>query len=674
MAVMKMEHIDIYALKKNRKKILEALQRKGVVEVEDVSEADSTFTKEVTSQKQAVFLKNSAIADNAVSILNKYSPENGSMLSMFEGRRNVSVEHYYMYVQDRDEIMRVAYDLAEAEKEIAELKAEILRCQSQIEALDVWKTFDIKMSFKGTSTTTAFIGVIPKGLTMEELLLEFAEKEDRKQVVIDAEIVSTSANQTCLFVVCGKADEEQTSDILRRIGFSRPPIVTTDTPIATINHLESEIKKHTEKIEKKTKLILSYTGIRHALMFVSDYYVMRAEKYSVIEKLGHTKNTFVLKGFVPQAEAEQLCKELTEKYDAVVETRETDENEEVPVMLKNNSIVAPVESVLETYSMPNKNEFDPTFVMAIFYYLFFGMMFSDAGYGIIMTGVCAFALLKFKNMEEGLRKSIKMFMFCGISTAFWGFMYGSFFGDAVSVIAKTFFNADVTLPAIWLNPVEGANSMTVLMTCFLFGIIHLFVGLGMKAYMCIRAKRYMDIIYDVVSWYFFVGGGILALLSTDVLKTVTGFVLPSIFLPIGGIMAVIGILIILFFAGRGSSPVKRALKGVYGIYGITSYLSDILSYSRLLALGLATGVIAQVFNQIGTLFGGGILGAILFTAVFIIGHTLNIGINALGAYVHTNRLQFVEFFGKFYEGGGKKFTPFKINTKNYVIKEEIFNG
>lgn len=195
----------------------------------------------------------------------------------------------------------------------------------------------------------------------------------------------------------------------------------------------------------------------------------------------------------------------------------------------------------------------------------------------------------------------------------------------------------------------------------------------MKAFMCIKSHKYLDIVYDVLSWYLLVGGGIIALLSTDVLYSMTGFVLPQICLTIGGVMALIGAVIILIFTGRGSSPVKRALKGVYGLYGITSYLSDILSYSRLLALGLATGVIAQVFNQIGAMFGGGI-GVIPFILVFIIGHTLNIGINALGAYVHTNRLQFVEFFGKFYEGGGNKFAPFKINTKNYKVKEEIFNG
>ena len=107
---------------------------------------------------------------------------------------------------------------------------------------------------------------------------------------------------------------------------------------------------------------------------------------------------------------------------------------------------------------------------------------------------------------------------------------------------------------------------------------------------------------------------------------------------------------------------------------MTGYLSDILSYSRLLALGLATGVIAQVFNKMGSMFGDGALGIILFCAVFLIGHSLNMAINLLGAYVHTNRLQFVEFFGKFYQGGGRKYQPFGFHTKYYQFKEEKNHG
>jgi len=137
-------------------------------------------------------------------------------------------------------------------------------------------------------------------------------------------------------------------------------------------------------------------------------------------------------------------------------------------------------------------------------------------------------------------------------------------------------------------------------------------------------------------------------------------------------MAIVGAVGILLMSGRRKKNnwgLRLAL-GAYDLYGLTSWLSDVLSYSRLLALGLATGVIASVFNQMGSMFGGGVLGAIIFIIVFIIGHAFNIGINLLGAYVHTCRLQYVEFFGKFFEGGGKEFHPFRSNTKYVEVKEE----
>ena len=141
--------------------------------------------------------------------------------------------------------------------------------------------------------------------------------------------------------------------------------------------------------------------------------------------------------------------------------------------------------------------------------------------------------------------------------------------------------------------------------------------------------------------------------------------------PLAKTAAIAGMLIILVMSGRGRKNWGlRIALGAYDIYGVTSWLSDVLSYSRLLALGLATGVIASVVNMMASMFGGGVIGVILFTLIFVLGHTLNIGINLLGAYVHTNRLQFVEFFGKFYEGGGKAFLPFRENNKYVEIKEE----
>lgn len=211
------------------------------------------------------------------------------------------------------------------------------------------------------------------------------------------------------------------------------------------------------------------------------------------------------------------------------------------------------------------------------------------------------------------------------------------------------------------------------MFSFAVGIVHIFAGLGIKFYQSVRRGDIKGAVYDVVFWYLLVGGAVVYLMSTQMFVDMAGLKF-RVSAAVGGaaaVCAIVGAVGIVLFGGRSSkNPAKRFAKGLYELYGVTSYLSDILSYSRLLALGLATGVIAQVFNQMGSMFGGGLIGAVLFIIVFLIGHTLNMGINLLGAYVHTNRLQFVEFFGKFYEGGGEKFKPFSANTKYFKFKEE----
>ena len=363
-------------------------------------------------------------------------------------------------------------------------------------------------------------------------------------------------------------------------------------------------------------------------------------------------------------------KKLNQGFNAAVEYEDA-EGDDVPVLLKNNGFAAPLEGVLETFSLPGKGEFDPTAAMAVFYYFLFGLMLSDAAYGILMVLICGVALWKFPNMQSGMKKTMKMYLYCGISTTFWGVMFGGYFGDAIQVIAATFFNKEIVIRPLWFSPLD--DPMRMLMFSLLVGIRHLFAGLGMKLYSLIKIKHYKDAIYDVVFWYLLVGGAIVYLLSMPMFASMANlkFTLPQLAGDIAIIAMLIGAVGIVLTNGRSSrNPLKRLAKGLYELYNVTGYLSDILSYSRLLALGLATGVIANVFNKMGSMLGGGVVGAIGFTLIFVIGHTLNIGINLLGAYVHTNRLQFVEFFGKFYDGGGEKYSPFRAETGYFEMEKE----
>ena len=677
MAKLPMKRVEIYGLKTHRKSILEALQRYGVLEPISVDLSEDGFEKMDTSSSAATFAKARSNLEQSLEVLKKYSPEDVPLLAMFSGKKMLSVEQYYEMVDNSDRVMNIAHELNDLSKQNSELESDIAKKENSILALNPWLNLDIPMNFMGTKKTSVLIGVFPEEYELKDILEQYNEilsdegiSQD-EMYSVDVEIISSAPQQTCAVIICRKEKRTEIESYLRNIGFSRPQYISTEIPANEIENLKNLIQLDKSMIEKNTKRIETQSKHRDLLKFMVDYYTMRIEKYHTLADTNQRKKFFVIYGYVPEKYTGRLEDELVRKYNAAVEISDVSEEDNPPVLLKNNSISEPVETVLETYSMPNKHEIDPTFIMSLFYYFLFGMMLSDAGYGLLMIIGCAFVILRYPDMNIGIKKTLKMFFYCGISTFIWGVLFGGFFGDAVKVISTTCFGTAVTIPPLWFEPIK--DPMRMLVFSFAVGIVHLFVGLGIKFYQMAKDGDIKGAIYDVVFWYLLVGGGVVYLLTMDMFINMAGltFRLPPEVGTAAAVCAGVGAVGIILFAGRSSkNPAKRVAKGLYELYGVTGYLSDILSYSRLLALGLATGVIAQVFNQMGSMFGGGFLGVICFTLVFVIGHTLNMAINLLGAYVHTNRLQFVEFFGKFYEGGGEKFKPFSVHTNYFKFKEE----
>ena len=670
MAVLQMQRISICALKKDRKAILEKIQSMGIMEMSQVAEDEDGFEKMDTISARQSFEKKASLSESALDILDAYAPEKKSMFASLEGKKLVESDQFAKITAKSEEMLEKAERIVACNKEIAEHKAESAKLENQIEALVPWLSLDVPMNCKGTGKTAMLLGTMPGETTLESVYEQIQTGEAQTDAV-DVEIINSDQDATYLAVLCLKADAGAVEEALRAAGFAKPSQTVHAVPAKETAELKTKIEQLNKKIEEIEEEIKGCAKFREELKVIGDYYRMRAKKYEILGTLPQSQRTFVISGYIPKKAAGAVEKAIGEHYDCVIDIDELKEDEEPPTVLQNNAFSSSVEGVLEAYGLPHKGEFDPTTIMSFFYVFFFGMMLSDAAYGAIVAIACFVVLKKYPRMSASMHKSIKLFMFCGLSTIVWGILFSGYFGDAVDVIGRTFFGVEVSVPPLWFAPLN--DPMKLLIYSMAFGLVHLFVGLGIKGYMQIKDKQYLDFFCDVVLWFIFLIGLIMMLIPSDIFASIAQvkIVFPPVLNTLAKALSIIGAVGLLLMSGRSSkNPVLRLALGAYDIYNITGWLSDVLSYSRLLALGLATGVIASVVNQMGSMLGGGIVGAIGFAIIFVIGHAMNLSINLLGAYVHTNRLQFVEFFGKFYEGGGRPFEPFETDTKYVDIKEE----
>lgn len=670
MAVLQMQRVSICAMKKNRKAVLERIQSLGLMEISDILEGDAGFAHMDTANARASFEKAAAQADRALELLDVYAPEKKSLFASLEGKALIDAKVVGEMASKRDALQHTASRIQALDKQMAEKRAEILKLENSIESLVPWMELDIPMNLTQTKTAAVILGTM-SGVSGVDDVYQVLAQDAPDIEKVDVTLISAGKDMACLVVCCMKQDAEAVEGVLRTHGFARPSQVWPKSPAEVKADLLGEIERHKEEMETARQEIVSLAENRRDLRIVADYYRVRADKYQVLGTLPQSERTFFISGYVPARQVGRL-EEALKNYDCVIDVEELKEDEEAPVLLKNSRFASSGEGILESFGLPHKGEIDPTTVMTVFYVFLFGMMLSDAAYGAIMAAACGWALLKFPRMGEGMRKSLQLFFWCGLSTLVWGVLFGGYFGDVVNVVSRTFFGHEVSIPALWFVPLE--DPMRLLMYSLGIGIVHLFVGFGIKGYMSLRDKKYMDFVCDTLFWYFLLIGLLLMLIPSSIFASIAGttIVFPPALNFLAKALAIVGAVGILLMSGRANKNFAlRIALGLYDLYNISSWLSDLLSYSRLLALGLATGVIAQVINQMASMFGSGVIGAILFIVVFVFGHALNMAINMLGAYVHTNRLQYVEFFGKFYEGGGRAFAPFKENTKYTSIKEEL---
>lgn len=683
MSKLAMKKIFMCGLRKDGKALLDLLQRSSVAEISVFNvEGDELLSNDKYATDKAVFDKYVKNCDDVIEIVEKYSTDNKkSLLAGFEGAKAIGTVEYNKRVADVKTTMKKVGAISEASKEISELKAEIPKIENKIIQYKPWENLDIPLSGQDTKNIFIMVGSVKNDVSVDDLyqsILEGLSSEASKYV--DIEVLSRSKEMTCFIVIGLKPYFTEVENQLKKIEFDKAPL-SKYVPRVEIDNLKNEIKNIKANIRKHEEKIREYSSDIDSIKFCRDYYAIRSEKYDTITRVKLSNNAYFMQGYVPEKYADDLVNKINKLGNIYVEITDVKEDEDAPVALSNGFLSDPMETVVESYSMPNNNEIDPSKILAVFYYMLFGLMLSDAGYGLLLVLGTGFLLANVKNMQSGMKKMMKLFFFGGIWTIIWGILFGSVFGNAVDVIAMYVRGDGEVKPVLvpflqklhvyWFDPVT--KPMKLLVFAFCIGIVHLMTGLLIKGYLCLKHKDIKGFVYDVIFWIMFVGGGIAYLLTMEMVTGMIGMEKPigGALPTIAGIVMGLGCLGVVLTAGRESRNwFKRLLKGAYGAYGITGWLSDVLSYSRLLALGLATGIIAQVFNTMGSMVKIPVLGFIIFLIVFVVGHVLNLGINVLGAYVHTNRLQFVEFFGKFYEGGGRKYTPFTENTKYYYIKED----
>lgn len=652
MAIIGMQRLSLFALAEDRDKLLKDLIRLGCLELvePEKEEYDAWKTAVCKDAGESREISDSlASLSAALKALDKYAHEK---TGFFKNRQAVRDGEFN--TRERiDQALAKAEEINGSAKRIGELWNEENKLTALEQALAPWESCTVPLEFGGTRETDFLLGTLPAETDFEEL-------EQSLQAQVPESIFEQIEADKELYYVAftvHKAFFEQAFGILKGAGFVRSQFGEQQgTPADNITRVQEQMIAVAQERDALCDGFAAYKADKPLLEQSYDALQILLGQQKMRDHLLKTEKTVYINGWVAVDQAEEL-QTLLDKYTCAYELREPLEEEQPPVKIKNSKLIEPFGMVTEMYSLPDPRGMDPNPFMAPFFFLFFGMMVSDAGYGLVMALVSTLVLRKLKTRGM-FRQLLGLMLWGGISTFLWGAVFGGWFGDLPQLLGTTITGKPWVIKPLLFNPLE--EPMTMLFMSFAFGLVHIFTGLGLKAWMLIKRGKWLDAVYDVVLWWMLIIGALLMLVNPGVAK----------------ILLVVSVVALILTQSRTSKNIfGRIGGGLWALYGgLTGYFSDILSYSRLLALGLATGVIATVINTMTSLLPDKIMivKIILMVVILIGGHLFNMAINLLGAYVHTSRLQYIEFFGKFYESGGEAFKPAKMETKYVdILKEDI---
>ena len=637
MAIVKMKKFKLFALEKDRKSLLKELQKFSYVHFVKTKEDDESLKEIELNQDMTIIKEKSQKVKWMLNYFSKLFPK--------ETKKEIDESSIKETLFVLLEQQASKYDFSNDYENLANISGEIDSNKEEIANLETYrkelsKWLNIKESLgnlKAFRTAKFFLGTVAKKNfeTLKDKLRNFEHTY--------IEEISDESSQINIMLLTSNTEEKELKNELKTYSFTETNFnfnTSFNEEYEKTKNREEELKKANEKLKEKVEKLLKLIP---KLLIQKEYLDNALMRETVVSNFKATDTVNVIEGYIPldmEEEFKKIVNKNSNKSNYLEITEVDKDDEEVPILLKNSGITGLFASITQMYALPKYNEIDPTAILSIFYWIFFGMMVADFAYGLILFILSGLALMIGK-FDENKKKFLKFFFALSFSTMIWGLLYGSAFGDLIK------------LPTQVLD--SSKDFMSIFILSIIFGAIHLVIALGIKAYILIKNGHFMDVIYDVFLWY-------LTLTSLIILLLAGRFGLSEFTKNIFIACAVIGMLGIVVFGARDAKTlVGRIGGGLYSLYGITSYIGDFVSYLRLMALGLAGGFIASAINIIvKMLVSKGILGIILGVVVFTLGQSFNIFLSFLSSYVHTSRLTYVEFFSKFYEGGGKAFKKFRV--------------